>query len=44
MYPKFFFERFWVGDQRNELFVCMPFHDSFDDKLEWGSGHGNNMI
>jgi len=33
MYPKFFFERFWTGDQRNELFVCMPFHDSFDNKF-----------
>lgn len=30
MYPKFFFERFWEGEQRNELFVCMPFHDAFD--------------
>jgi hypothetical protein len=33
MYPKFFFERFSAADQRNELFVCMPFHDSFDDKF-----------
>ncbi|MEW6499751.1 MAG: hypothetical protein AB1589_45905, partial [Cyanobacteriota bacterium] len=33
MYPKYFFEQFWTGDQRNELFVCMPFHDSFDDKF-----------
>jgi len=33
MYAKFFFERFWAGDQRNELFVCMPFHDSFDNKF-----------
>lgn len=33
MYAKLFFERFWAGDQRNELFVCMPFHDSFDDKF-----------
>jgi hypothetical protein len=33
MYPKFFFERFWMGDQKNELFVCMPFHDSFDKKF-----------
>lgn len=33
MYAKFFFERFWAGDQRNELFVCMPFHDSFDMKF-----------
>jgi hypothetical protein len=34
MYPKFFFERFWKGDQKNELFVCMPFHDSFDKKFK----------
>ncbi len=33
MYAKFFFERFWAGDQKNELFVCMPFHDSFDSKF-----------
>ena len=33
MYAKFFFERFWAGEQRNELFVCMPFHDSFDIKF-----------
>ena len=33
MYAKFFFERFWEGEQRNELFVCMPFHDSFDSKF-----------
>jgi len=34
MYAKVFFEHFWEGDQRNELFVCMPFHDSFDSKLK----------
>lgn len=33
MYPKFFFERFWEGEQRNELFVCMPFHDAFDSRF-----------
>lgn len=33
MYPKYFFERFWDGQQRNELFVCMPFDDSLDDKF-----------
>lgn len=33
MYAKYFFERFWTGDQKNELFVCMPFHDSFDNKF-----------
>jgi len=33
MYAKYFFERFWEGEQRNELFVCMPFDDSFDGKF-----------
>ncbi len=33
MYAKFFFERFWEGEQKKELFVCMPFHDSFDSKF-----------
>ena len=33
MYPKFFFERFWDGEQLNELFVCMPFHDSYDKRF-----------
>jgi hypothetical protein len=33
MYPKFFFERFWEGEQRNELFVCMPFHNAFDSRF-----------
>lgn len=34
MYVKFFFERFWEGEQRNELFVCMPFDVSLDKKFE----------
>lgn len=34
MYAKFFFERFWEGEQRNELFVCMPFHDAFDSRFK----------
>ncbi len=34
MYPKYFFERFWESEQKNELFVCMPFDDSFDKKFE----------
>jgi len=34
MYAKFFFERFWGGEQRNELFVCMPFHDTFDFRFK----------
>jgi len=33
MYAKFYFERFWEGDQKNHLFVCMPFHDSFDSRF-----------
>lgn len=33
MYAKFFFERFWEGEQHNELFVCMPFHDAFDSRF-----------
>lgn len=33
MYPKLFFENFWRGDQKNELFVCMPFHDKLDEKF-----------
>jgi hypothetical protein len=34
MYPKVFFENFWGGEQRNELFVCIPFDESFDKKFE----------
>ena len=34
MYTKYFFERFWEGEQKNQLFVCMPFADSFDKKFE----------
>ncbi len=30
MYPKHFFEQFWESEQRNELFVCMPFHSSLN--------------
>ncbi len=33
MYPKHFFEGFWESEQRNELFVCMPFHDSCDSRF-----------
>lgn len=33
MYPKYFFERFWEGEQRNELFVCMPFHPDLDSRF-----------
>lgn len=34
MYAKFFFERFWEGEQQNKLFVCMPFHDAFDSRFK----------
>lgn len=30
MYPKHFFERFWEGEQKNQLFVGMPFDESVD--------------
>jgi len=33
MWTKFFFERFWESEQRNELFVCMPFHQAFDKRF-----------
>ena len=33
MWTKFFFERFWESGQRNELFVCMPFHYEFDERF-----------
>ncbi len=33
MWAKFFFERFWESTQRNELFVCMPFHQEFDKRF-----------
>ncbi|GEM_PF-3225744 len=33
MWSKFFFERFWESEQRNELFVCMPFHHEFDERF-----------
>lgn len=34
MYSKSFFENFWATEQKNQLFVCMPFHDSFNGKFE----------
>lgn len=33
MYPKHFFENYWASEQKNQLFVCMPFDPSFDDKF-----------
>jgi len=34
MYPKLFQETFMEGEPRNELFVCMPFHESLNEKFE----------
>src|SRR5438105_14627216 len=34
MYTKFFFENFWLSEQKNELFVCMPFNADFDKKFK----------
>src|SRR5206468_11165811 len=34
MWTKFYFERFWESEQRNELFVCMPFHNEFDERFK----------
>lgn len=34
MYPKIFFENFWEREQKNELFVCMPFHVNLDGKFD----------
>ena len=33
MYPKHYFEQFWEAEQRNELFVCMPFDKSLDSRF-----------
>ena len=33
MYPKHFFENYWASEQKNQLFVCMPFDGSFDEKF-----------
>lgn len=33
MNTRLFLENFWATEQKNELFVCMPFHDSFDEKF-----------
>lgn len=33
MYPKHYFEEFWEAEQRNELFVCMPFDESLDARF-----------
>jgi hypothetical protein len=33
MYIRLFLERFWEGEQKNILFVCMPFHHLLDMKF-----------
>lgn len=33
MYPKLFFENFWASEQKNSLFVCMPFDSRLDAKF-----------
>jgi len=33
MYPKYFFENYWASKQKNQLFVCMPFHNNLDEKF-----------
>lgn len=33
MYPKYFFERFWEGEQKNQLFVGTAFDDSIDERF-----------
>ena len=34
MYSKLFHETFLEGELRNELFVCMPFHESLKEKFQ----------
>lgn len=34
MYPKHFFERFWEGEQKNQLFVGMPFDKNLNKKFK----------
>lgn len=34
MYPKHFFERFWEGEQRNQLFVGVAFDSSVDARFD----------
>lgn len=34
MNTRLFLENFWTTEQKNELFVCMPFDDGFDEKFE----------
>ena len=34
MYPKLFIENFWLSDQEDRLFVCMPFGGAFDAKFK----------
>lgn len=34
MYPKHFFERFWESEQKNQLFVGMPFDESVNNNFD----------
>ena len=34
MYPRRFFDTFWRGDTRKEVFVAMPFNDEFNSIYE----------
>ena len=34
MYPKYFFERFWEGEQKNQLFVGMAFDNSINKRFK----------
>ncbi len=43
MYPKLFHETFMEGDPRNEIFVCMPFHESLEEKFEIMERAANNI-
>ncbi len=38
MYPKYFFERFWEGEQKNQLFVGMSFDNSLNRKFKTING------
>lgn len=33
MYPKYFFERFWEGEQKNQIFVGTAFDSSIDERF-----------
>ena len=43
MYPKHFFERFWESEQKNQLFVGMPFDESINDTFNVISESAKNL-